>query len=74
MGIHKDVVRGKVFFEIVIVKNYKHRVAESHFFLESKAKLQKAEPSDWREREKEIDLLLITLSDVIQPSLTRNLL
>ena len=46
MGIHKDAVRVKVFFETVIVKNYKHRVAESHFFLENKAKLQEVEPRD----------------------------
>lgn len=52
MGIHKDAVRAKVFFEIVIVENQKHRVAESHFFLKSKAKLQEVEPRDWREREK----------------------
>lgn len=40
MGIYKDVMRVNfVFFEIVIVKNYKHRVAESHFFLRIKPSL-----------------------------------
>lgn len=42
MGIYKDVMRVNfVFFEIVIVKNYKHRVAERHFFLRKKPFLGK---------------------------------
>lgn len=64
-----------LFFEVLIVKKFKHRVVDSHFFPQNEAKFGKVEPRDWREREKETDLLLIASSEyLIQTGLMWSLL
>ena len=61
-------------FEIVIVKNYEGRMTKSHYFLRIKPNVGK-QNQEIEKREKEIHLLLLSLSEfLIQPGFMRNLL